>query len=342
MKKIAIFIGIMMLTQGVDAVQTRKAFAENLVMTVQVANRTSRQRDGMVVRYLLPEELKREDIIETGGLQVRFDEKENALFLYDQVAMAPNESKDFQIVVNDVWQIPIEEFQFLKTQIQERVDFLDGTDDHETAKKFQVVLNEKLERIQKRLEESSGGEVLHRIETYRIALKEMEQVREQSTIEGDFVRHARWYADGSTQEDKGVIRFVITTKNPLSDKPLEGAEIKRYLPRGVEAKHVLEAEGFEVRFDPGDELFYLYRQLDLAPGETQESTITIQNVWHIPDRKIDSLHNKAIDLNKSLTGTQYEDTGMRIMGQIEKHVGTIKELQAQTQDSPVDMISNFS
>jgi len=312
--------------------------AESIVMVLQAVNPSDESHEKRPLRQYLPPEVDRKDVLETGGLELRFDEARSSLFLYSLVDLEPGQTKDFRVVLRNVWTVKKDEMDFLRNQVKSRLKYLEGTEDYSAAKALTEHYLKEIDRIEKIQADQENAEVAQRIENHRIYTAQLEEIRQNVTLMGDFVKEARFFEQAT--EGAGQLRFVVEAKNPLS-KAQAGLEIKRYLPQGVRAEHIIEAEGFEILYDPGRRLYYATRKVDLGPKESKRSVITIKNVWQIPEPKLELLLEEGRGLNKKLVKTQYEDIGNEIIAEIEKLAEDIKELQNRS-ETPLDHISNFT
>jgi hypothetical protein len=309
--------------------------AESLVMNLKTQNASNDPQETPIVHYL-PSELSKEDVLDGGGLQLRYDEKRSALFLYGEVALAPQEAKTYRVVVRDIWKVPQADLDFLKKQTKSRVEYLEGTDDYAAGQALGAHIEKELAGIEGA--QSEEMEIPQRIEAHRIASEKISQIRRQTTVMSDFVKHARWLKEVS--EVTETVKMAIQIKNPMGEK-LADQKVIRYLPRGVAPEDVMDAQGFTVKFDPERQLYYLYREMTLEPSETVSATVTFKNSWKIPIKKLEQLVETAGKYKDRLVGTQYEETGAKVFAELEKLAAQIKELQAKY-DTPAEMIANFS
>lgn len=309
--------------------------AESLVMNLKAQNPTEEAQQIPIV-YYLPADISKEDILDPAGLTIRYDEKRSAIFLNGEVSLQPQEARNFKVVVRDVWRIPQADIDFLKKQTKERLEYLEGTPDQADGQKLSDQIMKDLAAIE--AAQVQEMEIPQRIEAHRVASEKISQIRSHVTVMSDFVKQARWLRETSAATE--TVKMLIQVKNPMSDT-LEKQKIIRYLPRGVVPEDVIDAQGFDIKFDPERELFYLQKEMDLKPSETVAATIVFRNAWKIPIQKLDHLVQTAQSLRDRLKGTQYEETGLKIYSELEGLAVQIKELQAKY-DNPSDMISNFS
>jgi predicted nuclease with TOPRIM domain len=293
-------------------------------------------QDPSPIIFYLPSELSKEDILDAGGMQIRYDDKRSALFLFGEAKPGSEVVKSYKVIVRDVWRIPQTDLDFIKTQIKGRVQYLEGTDDLAAGQKLADHILKELDGIEKA--QSEEMTIPDRIEMHRMAAEKIDQIRGQVTVMADYVKQARWFKEVS--ETTETVKMTIQIKNPLSEK-LDREKVVRYLPRGVTPNDVIDAQGFTVKYDPERQMFFLYKEVDLKPSEAMTAVVTFKNAWKVPIEKLELLVKSAEDLQTRLVGSQYEETGKKIFDELNKLATQIKELQAKS-ESPADMIANFS
>lgn len=85
---------------------TVSAQERTLALDISVTNPSDTETKEIEVRADLPEELTKEDIISSDGLELDFDEEKGFLFVKGKVLLQPAETTFYRIVVRDVWIIP--------------------------------------------------------------------------------------------------------------------------------------------------------------------------------------------------------------------------------------------
>ncbi|MCA9396551.1 MAG: hypothetical protein KC649_05215, partial [Candidatus Omnitrophica bacterium] len=231
-----------------------------------------------------------------------------------------------------------EDFDFLFSQIDSRLKYLENSKEYDSAVLYANYLKEKLQDIQKKQKESDGKETAQRIDDYRIYLDQINEIRENITVMSDFVREALRFQD--KQEVEGVLKFVVKAKNPL-DKKVEDRMIRKYLPRGVAADQLIDTAGFDLKYDPGKNLYYLEKRVSFGSNESKVFEVTIKNVWVTSEEKVQDKMKEADDLRVKLVNTQYETTGQELYNEIEVLGKAIIDLQNSSK-SALEIIANFS
>jgi hypothetical protein len=132
--KVLAYKGVVATNQILLAVDAGKALAntwvqEGSVVFVTLITNPSRIISQTVpLKYYLPPEVKKEDIIETDeGLTVSYDIEKDQYFVVGEYTLAPGETKTLSVKVNDVWDISEAEIGTLRKQAEELAKPLDRT-----------------------------------------------------------------------------------------------------------------------------------------------------------------------------------------------------------------------
>lgn len=312
--------------------------AESIAINLSAANPGTERVEKKPVRFYLPHELSRADIVDSGTMDVKFDESRSTLYLFKEADLEPGEVAQFRVVFKDVWRIKDEEFDFLFSQIDSRLKYLENSKEYDSAVLYANYLKDKIRDIQKKQKESDGKDTAQRIDDYRIYMDQINEIRENITAMSDFVREALRFQD--KQEAEGVLKFVVKAKNPL-DKNVEDRMIRKYLPRGVAADQMIDTAGFDLKYDPGKNLYYLEKRVSFGSNESKVFEVTIKNVWVTSEEKVQDKMKEADDLRVKLVDTQYETTGQELYKEIEVLGKAIIDLQNSSK-SALEIIANFS
>ena len=316
----------------------KKAFSDGTVsMSVEVKNTTDEKELNMPIRQDLPREIRRGDIRDAGGLDVKYDEEKAIYYLYAETDIEPQSSKSYKVTLNDLWKIQDSDFKFLKEQIEERLTSLKGKDNYEAGQKFRDKLMSQAEEI-KVSQEAEIHDTEKRMDLFRTNTQKFSELRQKVSVLDDFVKEAVRYAE--VQKDNKFIKFVIEVKNPSDTDPAEQVEVTRYLPRGIEPDQITETQGFKVKYDPDKGSYFLTNLIDFKAGETKKFEITISNIWSIPDTKLDELADTE-KFTSQIKNTPYESLGNYLSNEIKRLSSEIKETQGKAQTAE-DKVATYA
>ena len=115
------------------------------------------------------------------------------------------------------------------------------------------------------------------------------------------------------------IILKISMANPL-DKA-QTKEVRSNLPPGVGTNAVLNLDGLDLRYDVKQDLYYVYKKVDLPPKAKVDYLVEIRDIWLIAEEEMDLLGRRADALAEQLDGTDFETVA------IERRDGIQKDLE---------------
>jgi hypothetical protein len=148
----------------------------NIVVRASVVNPSQTQRRKVPFKSYLPKEVKPENIVDMGDLNIAYDTGESAYYIYKDYDLAPRESILVEIEMEDVWKIPGEEIASLRTEVDKVVKLLQDTDYADRANYLRGSIVTKLDEIEHRqqvVNPNPGGY----ISDYRDNLKLLDEVK---------------------------------------------------------------------------------------------------------------------------------------------------------------------
>lgn len=124
----------------------------------------------------------------------------------------------------------------------------------------------------------------------------------------------------------GPMKMRIVVVNPSDSKP-QTKTIKSYLPKEVTKEDVISDAGLSVEYDPDQGLFYVYKEtVELAPLETKTFEVVVNDVWVIPDDKLEQIRIRTQTVMEHLKGTAFAEQSQiiadTVLGRLEKIVQT--------------------
>lgn len=154
--------------------------AERDPMTLKVVaiNPSSEKSKTVPVRIDLPQEVRPNDIVDAGELKVEFDTERSIYYVYKpDVALAPKQTRVFEVVVRDVWFIPDVQLTGLKTQATVLMKRLEKSEYAESAKQLGDAILARLDEIAAfQIDEAVGRK--QRIGGYRRNLQMLTAIKE--------------------------------------------------------------------------------------------------------------------------------------------------------------------
>jgi hypothetical protein len=150
----------------------------SVVVRVVAVNPSEKRAQEVPVKVYLPKEITPGDVIDKGDLDFGFDEVKSIYFVYkDKVMLAPKESRIFQIELKDIWFIPEDTLQGLRTQTDSILKRLEGTPYFDQAKLIAGTIFGRLDQVATSQADESLNKELH-IGLYRTNLVVVEKIKE--------------------------------------------------------------------------------------------------------------------------------------------------------------------
>ncbi len=117
------------------------------------------------------------------------------------------------------------------------------------------------------------------------------------------------------------ITLKTIAANPSSVKT-QTVPFKSYLPEGVQPENVINIGDFKTGFDFDKSLYYVYRDITLAPKESIVLEVEIEDIWAIPESELNFLKDHLNETMKLLRNTKYYASakllGDNLSGKLEK------------------------
>ena len=292
----------------------------------------------MYVRYDLPREIKKEDVVEVNGMEIAYDAEKAIYFLFTWLDLESQATKNFKVTVLDIWKIPDTQTDFIKDQIGLYM---------KNAKKDEHIENEKLfsEKLEKQIEqilaeqEVKKGDLNKRVNSYRAGLEQLEDMKAKLISADDFAQEADRYVE-IIKNDKRI-RYVLEAKNDEKEGLPKEVEITQYLPEGIRPEQLLDGQGFDVIYDPNIKRYYVTNKVSLKPGESKTFSLVILDIWYISDSRLDQYQKKAEKLGFDLSKTSYSKPAAFNVAEVKRLVAEIKESQVKAVQ-PDDKVATYA
>jgi hypothetical protein len=157
-------------------------------------------------RYL-PKEIKQEDIVNSGGLQVAYDDTQNAAYLYlNDIELGPSGEKVFQVEVKNRWTIHPGRISSLYDQ----------------ATNILAVSSRK----------SEYASIVTKVESLLKELSTLKQMSPPATMSGDYIAHYHDMSSRLDEVEKGLLLLAdyLNPETRPSDDMSDGEWVKADSP----------------------------------------------------------------------------------------------------------------
>lgn len=184
MKKQGLFFVTFMLVFQVSAVLWAAPPSEKsgIKLRVVAVNPSKEKPQTVPIKIYLPKEVIPDDIIEMGELKVGYDSTKSVYYAYsDGVELKPQETRVFEVSLEDVWRFKDEEISKLKDQTARALKHLENTPHYGNAKAIVDSIDRRLNQIEVTQNDYSISREEH-IGAYRVNLLTMEQIKQDISL----------------------------------------------------------------------------------------------------------------------------------------------------------------
>ncbi|MFH1867392.1 MAG: hypothetical protein ABH843_00350, partial [Candidatus Omnitrophota bacterium] len=164
---------------GMDMPMVETSFQAGSVVFRVIAINPSKFRSQTVnVKQSLPKEVKPNDIIDSGGLDVEFDITNSIYYVHKtNVELKPTEVKVFEIEIDDIWVLPNDKLSDVTNQVDSIITQLEGTEYYTQAKAIADSINARITDIRASQADESVSRQRH-IGIYRQNLIVLDEIKE--------------------------------------------------------------------------------------------------------------------------------------------------------------------
>jgi len=135
---------------------------------------------------------------------------------------------------------------------------------------------------------------------------------------------ARAYAD------KVVLR--IRAANPINT--VQTVQIKANLPARVGTNDVTVPVGLDLGYDIKSDRYYVFGELELGAKEIREFDVEIRDIWMVDTSEIEALKEHAQQLVVKLEGSDFQESAVELLAEIEKNLEAVTALQGESGIGP--------
>jgi len=100
----------------------------SVILRIVATNPSEFEPQQVNVRSYLPKGITRADILDTGGMDIRYDDQREQYFVTAQVELAPRETAAFNVELEDIWLVPPELLTALAARAEELTEKLSETE----------------------------------------------------------------------------------------------------------------------------------------------------------------------------------------------------------------------
>ncbi|MDD4869664.1 MAG: hypothetical protein PHR77_03820 [Kiritimatiellae bacterium] len=125
--------------------------------------------------------------------------------------------------------------------------------------------------------------------------------------------------------DKVVLK--IRVGNPI--EKAQPKEIKINLPPGIGTNEIINMDGLDLGYDVKNDVYYVYKKLDLEPKQILTYNVEFKDIWVIPEEKLNELQKHVDGMVEKLKGKEQEKTAQDLKTEISQLLLAVKAAQEQ-------------
>jgi len=148
----------------------------NIVLKVVLTNPSKEQVQKVPVKVYLPKEAKPENIVEKGDLEASYDTQQGSYYVFGEFELKPGELVVKDIELQDIWNIPETEIEFLRLETIKISNLLKNTEYADRVNYLTNSIQSKLDYITDNQKNPAINPERH-ISDYRENLKVTDSVR---------------------------------------------------------------------------------------------------------------------------------------------------------------------
>lgn len=162
----------------------------NIILKVVATNPSPDEVQKVPIKAFLSREVKPEDIIEKGDLEVQYDTQVGTYCVYGEYELKPGEVVERDVEIRDVWVISSFELDALRQETRDIVETLKNSEFRQRVGFLQNSINTKLDQIVQSQVNSPANPEQH-ISAYRENLKLFDSVKADMVLARSLLSQSR-------------------------------------------------------------------------------------------------------------------------------------------------------
>lgn len=147
-----------------------------IVLKVLAANPSQKEKQTVNVKAYLPKEIKPEDVVDKGDLEIAYDNQQGSYYVYGEYQIDPGQTLERDVEMHDIWNIPAQETESIRSEADKTAKLLENTDFRDRMIFLKQSIEAKLKEIEDRQKVPAVNPERH-ISNYRDNVKLLESVK---------------------------------------------------------------------------------------------------------------------------------------------------------------------
>lgn len=152
-----------------------------IVLKVLAVNPSKTEKQSVSVKAYLPKEVKPEDVVDKGDLEIAYDNQQGSYYVYSEYLLEPGQTLERDVEMHDIWQVPAQEMESVRSEAEKTSKFLENTDFRDRMTFLKQSIEAKLKEIEDRQKVAAANPERH-ISNYRDNVKLMESVKSDLVV----------------------------------------------------------------------------------------------------------------------------------------------------------------
>ncbi len=198
-----------------------QAARSSIRFKIIAANPSNVRKQRVPIKVYLPEEVKPQNIVDLGGLQIEFDAERSLYYVYrNDIMLNAQEVRQFEVEITDIWNIPQGDIDTVAKKVDYLTKALEGSEYSDQMKNLAKEFTALSAEIVKTQTDESLSRSQH-IGAYRTnstafasikqKLLEMEQLlkRQEGPLTPKMLAKTRFNTESPTKTATWIVIFVI-------------------------------------------------------------------------------------------------------------------------------------
>lgn len=147
-----------------------------VVLKVLAINPSKLEKQKVSVKAYLPKEVKPEDVVDKGDLEIAYDNQQGSYYVYGEYDIEPGQTVERDVEMHDIWVVPNLEMESLRSEADKTAKLLENTDYRDRMNFLRQSIDAKLKEIEERQRVPAPNPERH-ISNYRDNVKLLESVK---------------------------------------------------------------------------------------------------------------------------------------------------------------------
>jgi hypothetical protein len=197
--------------------------------------------------------------------------------------------------------------------------------------KMKEIAKQQSVKIDKMIDVSEKGR-----EDVSYLKKKTLEIKAATELTSEIVQRTNDKPITKTWLEPGSILMNAVVVNPSTTKS-QTAMLKAYLPVESKPEDIIGLGDLSVSYDVQENLYYVYKEFTLAPGEVAKRQIELKDVWVISEKELNAAIERINEMLLDLKGSSFYARASTIKDTIQARIDQILEAQKKALEALPDV-----